>query len=158
MTWVGVKLEGYDRLLPKLVPGSLYGRQWKAALDDVRKLAEQKTEEHAPVGSGPGAHGSIPAGVSSTMDPRPMPFWAKVSLAPLTKDGFRYAGALHGAKQFKRLHGKGVGKPIQYHYRTGRYMGKLTKGWFTKAKGAARRLLQVKVKQIASHIEATWRA
>ncbi len=146
MTYISVTMPNVDAFVEKLKSDSLLGREWADSLRDIAEMVEKRAKERAPIGIGPGVHGSIPAAISMSMDSRPVPTFAKVSLADLTKTGkngkpIRYAGILQGSRKT--------------HYRMpGRLHGKPTRKWFSGAVSlkAVEKLLQT----AAERIEGKW--
>jgi len=66
-----------------------------------------------------------------------------------TNKGFRYPQALNYSKKIK-------GTTKRYRYRSGPKAGKLTKGWFSSARGTVTRELKKRTEALADGIKAGW--
>lgn len=129
------------RRLQHLLTGTnLLGGDIRRVLTETIEEGEVKVFSRAPVGE---TH-ALAMSVASSVDPRPIPLWAKIT-ADATNGGFRYGWALQGSKR------------LVYTYRHGPRTGRKTRRWFTGAVPSMRKALKKRLQQTAHRIEGRWR-
>lgn len=138
-------LKGFDPLLKKLTPDTLYGRAVGSAMEDTRAYGEKGLKGRAPRQPGE-SEGKIAAAVTSRIDAHELPLWSAVEIPnlPTARGGFRYGGALQGSAKF--------------HYRGGsrRMIGRLTKGWWSGMRKRMNIYLRTRLRKTVKQIEQAW--
>lgn len=118
-----------------------FGDELRAILDETSAEIEVKAHARAPIGETL----QLSQSITRTIDPRPVPLWAKVT-ANATNGTFRYGWALEGSKA------------VIYRYRHGPRTLRTTRKWFTGALGGARKRLEQRLDRLARRTERRWRA
>lgn len=140
--YANVRLEGYEQLQRKLNLDTMIGRPWKSAWHKATKVLYENVRKWAPVGETGRTKGAVGYDVDYSRVPR----WARVHMRYMpTKKGFRYGGALEGSRRI----------PYEYnklHWRKGR----LTRRWFSGAKGRTSRAIGKIFGQAGREIQAMW--
>jgi hypothetical protein len=169
VAYAGVEIPNLAAIQAKAAAEPLLGGALRSLLEDVGEDTEERAIDRAPVGVGPGTHGSITAAISHQMDPRPLPMFVTVDVAPITNDGFRYPWALdaaqswfHRARTGKRARQRGrftessvsVSAQGGYHYRAANRKRKATRRWFRGSLDYRR--VQSALEKGARAIEAKW--
>jgi len=142
-----IDLRGLDKVRAKLAANDRLLRPWAAALAGAGDIALGVLQKRAPRGK----TGALYRGLVLKLDPKPVPRFVKVGFVgtmPTTtsrKTGkkFRYPGALEAGAKF--------------HYRSGSYAGRPTKGWIGDAKRLIARLTGPLLRAAAKGIESEWR-
>lgn len=142
------EIEGLDKILGKFRGSRLYSKAWKHAMEQAALVVEVKAFERVPLGETT----TLGMSIDHSVDPQPMPLWAKVtadatSVSAKTGRPFRYGWALESSKK------------VAYRYRHGRSTGRKTRGWFRGAlkSKATRREIVALLARAARSIEAEWR-
>jgi hypothetical protein len=138
MTWVMIEAPTLKAMIDKLDGDALLAKPLRQAMEKARDLVEKRARAQAPGGQG---H-SIDAGISSSIDAKPVPLWAKVSFVSPVRGSFPYGYALEGSKR--------------YHYRTAGPIGKPTRGWFKSALTASRKEIDALLTTALEEIKAAW--
>lgn len=135
---IDVRLEGQANLERLLQLDHVLGNGWRLGLIGIRDALARRVEERAPLKSG-----ALRAGIETEIDSRPTPMWAGVSSLTRAKGGFDYGLYLDISS-----------RP---HYRSTRYAGSPTRGWFTNTLDAAQGEIISILGQMARRISAEWR-
>ena len=132
-----VQVEGWRELKKRLQLDEMLGPEWRRALDRAAQLVAGTMRERVPED-----RGKAKASIKHTLQAKPLPFWARVSVAPKAKRGFRVMGALEGGRI--------------YHYSRGSRAGQQTRGWWSGSLTANRARIEQLIDEVKRKMEARW--
>ncbi len=132
-----ITAENIEQILRRLEGKPLYAEPWQKALEKATLFVKRRAERLAPRDTG-----MLAASITWRLDTAPVPRYGVVS-TNRTNRGFRFPFALNASEKF--------------HYRRGRYQGRPTRRWFTRALTGARKKVQGLLVQAVREIEGRWR-
>lgn len=138
---IDIRVDGIAKMLRKFNRTEpIYAKPWTDALTQAAGMVQGDMKHLAPHMTG-----ALEASITTKMQARPVPMYAKVGALPMPRNkGYRYPGALHGG--------------ARYHYRSGSLSGQPTKGWLTKPLATLAGKLESLLSQAAGKIESRWGA
>ena len=135
-----VKLEGYAQLQHRLSTDVILGSEFGQTMRDATRKVHEVVLRWTPRKTG-----ALAGAVKWEVEQGPVPKWGRVHVRNMpTRSGFRYGGALEG------------GKKRQYKYASGPKRGKLTRGWFGRAKGRSSAAVNKLFAALDRKIRANW--